>query len=570
MPHNYRFLGIMLTLAFLTCNARNVFAQDLANIGQQKPVTLSGALQLSGIFYNATGIPKRSAPFTYILSGNPTLDFYGFSLPTNFILSQQDHSFQQPFNQFGVSPQYKWITLHVGYRSLTFSPYTLAGYTMLGAGVELNPGKFHAGFMYGRLNRATKLDTATQSVVPYSFSRKAYAAKIGYGTFDNFLEFSMLKGKDDASSGPKKIDSLTQLVLPAANTVGGVSARITLFKKLFIEGNGGASIYTRDINSPIKVDSNSRLINLAKTVAIINGTTEYYFAYDAALGYRAKTFALKFQYVRVDPDFKTFGAYFFDNDLERYSFAPNFRLLKNRVRFNGSIGFQHDNVKNQKQSTTHKVVSNATLSTDITRAFGIDVTYTNFSNNQQPKTIVFADSLKIAQTTQNLSITPRLFFSNKVTTNAIIAGANIMKLNDYNSSFTQGAVGNNIDSKQFFVNYTYGYIPAQFNVFANINTIYMHASGITDKNTGFTVGVSKAFFKSALKATVNGGLSHDVRDNGSGNVLNSSGNLQYNFLKRQSFNVEFFYTNNEPKNTLTQYPAFTETRIEFGYTYNFR
>ena len=140
------------------------FAQDLSTIGNQKPVTISGSVQLTGIGYNASGIPDRQAPFTYILSGSPTLDIYGVAIPFNFIVSQQDKTVQQPFNQFGISPTYKWITLDLGYRSITFSPYTLAGYTMLGAGVELNPGKFHAAFIYGRLNKGTKLDTSSQSL----------------------------------------------------------------------------------------------------------------------------------------------------------------------------------------------------------------------------------------------------------------------------------------------------------------------------------------------------------------------------------------------------------------------
>jgi len=565
-----RVIKIFIVLTLLVSGLNVASGQDLSNIGNQKPVTLSGGVQMTGIFYNASGIANRQAPFTYILSGNPVLDIYGVAIPINFIVTQQDQTVQQPFNQFGISPQYKWLTIHLGYRNLTFSPYTLAGYTMLGAGFEINPGKFHAGFMYGRLNKGTKLDTATQSLVPYSFTRKAFAAKIGYGTPDNFLEFSMLKGQDDASSGPKKIDSLTQLVLPEANTVGGVSTRITFFKKLFFEGNFGASILTRDINSPLKADSTNNLVKLAQKIAVVNGTTEYFFAYDAAIGFKGKNYQFKFQYVRVDPDFQSFGAYFFDNDLERYSFAPTFRLFKNKLRFNGNIGFQRDNVDNQKEATSHKVISNATVSADITKRFGIDATYTNFSNNQQPKTIVFADSLKIAETTQNLSITPHYYIIGKTTSNSIIAGANLMKLNDYNAAYTQGAASNNIDSKQFFLNYTYGYLPQKLSAYINLNTIKLNGGGTTDNNTGFTIGVNKSFLKAdALKISLSGGLSKDKRNDGSANVTTSSGNVTYTIWKRSTFGLLYYYTDNAPKNITALYPAFMEKRVEASYNYNF-
>src|SRR5690606_23843773 len=144
------------------------------------------------IFYNATGISARREPFTYLLSGSPTVSLYGWSIPFSFTLSQDERSFRQPFNQFGMSPTYKWITLHAGYRNVTFSPYTLAGHTILGGGFEINPGKIRAGFMYGRLNRATVIDTATQSLVPYSFSRKGFAARLGYGTAENHFDLNFL------------------------------------------------------------------------------------------------------------------------------------------------------------------------------------------------------------------------------------------------------------------------------------------------------------------------------------------------------------------------------------------
>jgi len=36
---------------------------------------------------------------------------YSFS----YIFSNQQSSFQQPFNQYGLHPTYKWITGHIGY-----------------------------------------------------------------------------------------------------------------------------------------------------------------------------------------------------------------------------------------------------------------------------------------------------------------------------------------------------------------------------------------------------------------------------------------------------------------------
>lgn len=546
-------------------------AQDLDNLHSQKHIAANGGLQLRGIYDNISGTMPGRVPYSYIFSGNLTLNIEGVILPASFSISEAERSFRQPFNQFGISPHYKWITVHLGYRNINFSPYTLAGYTMYGAGVELTPGKFRFGAMYGRLNRATTLDTTTQSLVPVSFTRKAFAAKIGYGTQNNFIDISMLKGKDDSKSvnvGKTILDSLN--VLPAANTVIAISTRLTFWKKVFLEGDIGTSLYTRDINSPISLDSlNDPLIKKIKSVAIVNGTSELCTAMSGTLGYKAKLFTLKLQYHRIDPGFQSMGAYFFNSDLESYSFAPSFNLFKNKLRFNGSIGIQHDNLQHQKEATSKKIIGNAILNADFTKHFGLDINYTNFSNNQQPQTIRFADSLKIVQTTQNISVSPRYIIAGTTTSHTLILSANLMKMNDFNNYFAQNAISRNVDYKQFYFNYSYSYIPAKLTVYTNFSYTLADAPGTSDVNKGCTIGINKSFLKSALLVGATGGYFFGTRSGSNDNTINASANLQYKFLKKHALNALMFYTNNKPKNASLLIPAFSEQRIELAYSYSF-
>ena len=71
---------------------------------------------------------------------------YGLSLPFSFNVSQYSESYEDPFTQFGISPSYKWAKLHLGYRSIQFSPFVFDGQNFLGAGVELNPGSILLSF----------------------------------------------------------------------------------------------------------------------------------------------------------------------------------------------------------------------------------------------------------------------------------------------------------------------------------------------------------------------------------------------------------------------------------------
>ena len=566
------FIKINLLILFVTFLLLGpATGQDLGAIGAQRPFTVNGSAQIRGIFYKASGIGDRRTPFSYLLSGNLTANLYGISMPMNFSISEADRSFRQPFNQFGISPHYQWVTVHLGYRNINFSPYTLAGYTMLGAGFELNPGKLRVGFMYGRLNRATTLDTTTQSLAPISFTRKAVAFKLGYGSRDNFIDLSVLKGKDDAGSllTPKHmLDSLD--VLPAANTVIALSARWTVAKSFFFEGDIGTSLYTRDVNSPLTLDSlDDALLKKLRTITPVNGTSELYMAASAAIGYRVKAGSIKFQYQRVDPDFKSMGAYFFNSDLVNYTVAPAFRAFKNRLRFNGSIGFQHDNLQHQKAATSHKVIGTALLSADLTKELGIDINYSNFSNNQQPNTIRFADSLKIVQTTRNVSVSPRWMHIGTVITHTVILSANRMRMNDYNNYFAQNAISRNVDYDQYYLNYTVGITPAALTLFMNFSTTRANATGTTDRSEGVTLGGSKSFFKSAFLASVSAGLFTGQRNGGNDHTVNASSSLQYKFLRRHSLRALFFYTSNKPANASALLPEFSELRAELGYDYSF-
>lgn len=106
-------------------SAHGLSAQNLETIGKEKALTVSGGVSLNQIIYAASGIDSRRDPYSYYASGNINFRLYGWSVPLSFALSNQSVSYQQPFNQYGIHPTYKWVTGHIGYSSMSFSPYTL-------------------------------------------------------------------------------------------------------------------------------------------------------------------------------------------------------------------------------------------------------------------------------------------------------------------------------------------------------------------------------------------------------------------------------------------------------------
>ena len=212
--------GLLVILIVLLTSTAGAGAQDLGTIGSADPVTVDGSASARVLAYGASGIGARRSPFSYVLSGAINVNLYELSLPFSLTFSEQDRSFSQPFNQFGVSPHYEWITGHLGYRNLSFSQFTLAGHQMLGAGVELNPGKFRLGFITGQLARAVEEDT-TRIAQTAAYERTGMAGKIGYGSESDHVDLIVLKAIDDTSSlrsAPIRDD-----IRPAENLVVGAS-----------------------------------------------------------------------------------------------------------------------------------------------------------------------------------------------------------------------------------------------------------------------------------------------------------------------------------------------------------
>jgi len=565
------FFSILSCLLIILSFSAQLHAQDFTNIKDAKPFSYSGSVEARGMFYGASGIANRRAPFTYLLSGNPTINIYNIQIPLSFSISESDKSFTQPFNQYGVSPTYKWITLHAGYRNVSFSPYTLGGHTMFGAGFELNPGKLRVGFMYGRLNRATTIDTTSQALVPFSFSRKGYAAKLGYGSANNFFEFSYLSAKDDDNSKPSNLPTAFDLVSPAKNNVLGYSFKFTFFKKLFIESNGAISLYTNDINSPISIDSiKNDFIQKAKGLFNLNATSEYYTAFSGGIGYREKNYGVKINYKRIEPDFKTMGAYFFNSDLENWTINPNASLFKGKVRVNGSIGFQHDNLKNQKRAENKRIIASANAGVEFTKALGLDLIYTNFSDNQTPQTALFADSLRIVQTTQTIGITPRYFLVKPEATHVIMVSANFSSLKDFNNFFGAQAASRDLNTNQYFANYNITFPKKGMSLFANLNNTKLEGQNLESSFTGATLGGSKSFFKKKMQSGLSVTLTKSNTTSGSDSfITNANGNVAYNVSKQQRLTFNLFLTNNKSKVVNLFQPNFTETRAELSYQFNF-
>lgn len=558
---------LILILILLYIISNTLQSQNLEGLSSQKPVLLSGGLTARTIFYDANGIPNRRQPFSYIFTGSPTISiFNSFTIPISFTYSEQDRSFRQPFNQFGMSPYYKWITIHVGYRNINYSQFTLAGHTILGAGIELHPGIFRFGFITGRFNRATPVDTSSKSFQPFTYSNHGTAAKIGIGKGVDFFEVSMLKAKDDINSVHPPVDYIG-IVTPGENIVVGINGQIKFLKNFTFALEAATSLYTRNLenSTPLSDSTNKGITKILGNFISTNSTTERYNAIQTSLLYHEKIFSAKLQYRRVDPDYKTMGAYFFNNDIENITFAPSLNLLKNKFRFGGSIGFQHDNLLKQKQTTSSRVIGSANLSAELNEHFGIDFSYSNYSNTQLRKTILLGNTFRIAQVSENYSFTPRYILASEKFVHSVIFSAN------YNIfSSVDKTIDNLSDTKSnnYFLNYQVTVVPRNLTYTFNLNYTDVKSASYEDGNYGVTLGVNKVLNNSKLTAGWLGSFLKGLHGKSTGLILNQNVTVNYRINKHHSFGTTISYINNKSQQTLIT-PSYSEWQADLNYRYVF-
>ncbi len=522
-----------ILLALFCCLAAGVYAQDLENLKTVAPVRFQGTLMTGFQTYKVYGIDPRSTNPMWNLSGNASLIVYGFDIPMSFTIGRQGNNVNYPaFRQFGMSPHWRWIKLHAGWRNMNFSPYTLAGHTFLGGGIELNPGKFRFAAMAGRFRQARQeSDTTDAAYFPASFKRTGYGVKVGVGTANNYFDLIYFRAKDDPKSLSKLLIDTT--LTPGENAVTGYSTHLRLGRHVGFFSDLAISMYTRNVNSEAVADSNR--IPEVPLLLKPRFSTRLNYAARAGFDFNFRNFNLKTAYERIAPNFETMGAYYFNNDIQNITISPNFGFAKNKARFFGTIGVQRNNLAGNRSETTHRIIGNAVLSVNPTPKFGIETNYMNASVKQLDGRVRLNDTIRVAILNTNIGITPHWSWSDTSRASNLLFSANYQQLNDRNPFTREFA---NLNTTFATGNFSQNYMHSGWgwSVGANFNNIKVYQ--ISSNRYGGTLGVNKTWSEGrnsiGLSSTWN--LS-EVNGEKDGSILSTSLNLGWNFAQVYQFSV---------------------------------
>lgn len=340
------------------------------------PLKIYGGLDLMGQYYQSKNLTAYFPDLTYRAMAQLQLDFLGIQAPFSFIYSNGNSIYHLPSYTFaGISPSYKWATLHLGDRSLELSPYTLSGHQFRGIGLELKPGHWRLSAMYGRLKRAVAEDFLALQGLDPSFKRMGWGIKAGYETDNEKIGLTLFHAQDQESSIP--LLAHTSTVMPAEN----LACALQTFKKLgpwTAQFEYTYSLFSRDTRNIVTDETNytHHILGLFTP----RFSSAYRNAFLTRINFNTKKAVIGVQFDHLDPGFRSLGTLYFQDDYENYTIHGKFNALKNKLTVALQSGIQRNYFEKNESNQLLRGIGSAQINFAPVQNFQWQVQWSNISN----------------------------------------------------------------------------------------------------------------------------------------------------------------------------------------------
>ncbi len=555
---------------FISFVSTSFLAQDLDKIKKEELVKVSGSFGSIGTYYNG---PAQRNPFFWQLQANLNITTPLLSIPLSFVLSQQQQAFgypTQPFNQYGLSPKYKAIKLHLGYRTMRFSEFSLSGNQFLGVGVEVAPKDkmFKYKCLVGRFSKAIYGDTndVILGAIP-TFERWGWGNHIELGTVANNVSLLLFKAKDDASSISKLYDS-SAVFKPAENLIFGITTKQKINKQLSFDAEVDWSAYTNNTRVRESVLQGFSYLNNLGSLFYANSTTTFNKAVLANLKYSKKSLGLKFGYRRIDPEYKTMGSVYLNNDFEDLTSSIAYKFLKNKINFNVTGGLQRNNLREDKATEMLRRIYAVAANYVPNNKWNFNLQYSNFNANTQKTLVIMLDTslvpLSIKNYAQVTESAGGQIMYNKPSKDNIFTS--FLSTNYQNAKVS---VDDSTSSDATFYNASLGSSINWTKTKTSLSLLFSANQNISQNPTASTLGPSLVLSKTFQKKPVNTSLSTSLLQSyidGEALGLVSNGSFSANYLYKKNHSFAF---NIVLANRLKAGLRETELITSFSYNYSF-
>lgn len=545
-------------------------SQSFDNFGKAKLVKVNGGVSANSVFYEG---PSNREAFTYFVSGNVNFNIKGiFNIPLSFSYSNQEFDTGQPFsyNRLSIHPSYKWIATHIGDVNMSFSPYTLNGHQFSGFGADLTPDKPYAlSFMYGRLQKEVDFSEQDSLSVPV-YKRIGYGLKSSY-KFDKIdLAITAFKASDDESSISPLFPAQFG-VTPKDNFVGSLESNISLLEKIQLHFEVASSVITEDTKATTDTKNKTLFSSLVKN----NATTQQFKAFNVDVSYPVANGTVGATYERIDPDYRTLGAYFFNNDLENITINASQNILNNKVTIAINGGLQRDDLNNTKDAQLQRLVSAINLGfnpndkLNFTGSYSNFQSYTNIKNQFDVINEVAPgenlDTLDFQQIAQNasLGVGYQLKSTKEKTQNLNLNLSMQTSVSKQNEKVTDGGLSNFYNTSG---TYNLSFPQRNLTIATSANATFNELADQKTVTFGPTVSVAKQLFDKKLRTSLSTSYNQsNVDSEKQSDVINLRANAGYVYAKKHNFNLSLLSQIRNGINT----ESTTDFTATLSYSYSF-
>jgi hypothetical protein len=530
-----------LCIVFTCCICRKGYAQDVDLENFYKPnFKVTGNVNANMMYYTSNADTQNSRePYTYLLSGSLNISAFSFSFPLFYSITNQGNNlgYTAPFdfNRLSIMPKYKWVKAYIGNVSMTFSPYTLSGFPFKGAGLELTPrSPFKITLMGGQLLKAVSEEDAMEGIPVYQ--RFGYGAKIGFEQQQYKIGWISFYAKDDVNSL-----NMTNYkgVTPKENFVNSLIFSTSLMKNLNFNVEYALSVLTDDIRSKnISGGSFRNKLFSAKE------STIYMNALNVNLDYNIQKSIIGLTYERIDPNYNTLGALYFNNDLENIALRFARPFYQDKITVSTSIGYQRDDLAKAKKQDTKRVVGSINMNYKVTDQLNITGSYSNFSTYTNKKldqfelinnpNVVAADTLDYRQLSQNANVNMSYAFGKKRNQNFNFNYSIAGQANEQGGVIRKGQAST---VQNYNLAHSVNFINMKIALNSSLNYTSNEVAQNNSSSLGASVGASKKIFKDKLNTNFGLLYNNSQGNTNSNSVFGVKFNNSYMLLGQHNFNM---------------------------------
>ncbi len=552
----------ILVICLLILSA-HVIAQDLSNLRGAAPFKIAGSIGTQNTFYTSNNQFSYRSPLSNTVFANLNLNVYGFDIPLSFYFSNNNRGFNHPFARFGMSPRYKGVQLHLGYRSMNFSPYTYGNITFLGGGIDANWKLARFAFFSGSLNQASQISPDMSGARPMAYHRNAFGLKLGVGNTRNYFDMILFNARDDTLSvGP----TIGQHLRPKENMVLGSAFRLSLGHHVVISTNFAASAYNDN--------TRSTGLDIQELGAVSNYFTARYgsvlrYAGDIRANISLGKLMTVLQYRLIQPEFYSLGTTYMTNNIQSAGISMNTSAVKNKLVATLSMHYQSDNVNKTQLYTSGGFVMSINATARLSENLNVTAAYNGFNQQQRDGTAIVKDSLRIHRVMHNVTLAPTYNILGVSMSHTISVNLNSSLNRNQNKLIADPS-----DISTFAVGLNYALnLPAQkMNFTGNISHQNSSSNFYNFSSNGLTLGAGRRFLKDDnLNIQLHTGLSLGQVGGLSRNLSFMTGlNTTYAYQKNHMANlrVSLNQINNHHLAGLYSING-TDATISVGYTYRF-